>query len=281
MTSTSPSAPSPLTGSTTHRPAARPALLNPTILRIELRRLLRNRRTLVFTFVFPAVMLVFIGSQITGSDDVLGPNAVANVGAYVMASMAVYGAVMATTAAGASVSIERAAGWSRQLRLTPMRPLTHVLVKMTVAVVLGACATLVSFAAGAVSGTAHVRAVAPWWEMALMIVLGSLVFAAFGLFMGYLLPSENAMQYLGPLLAILSILGGLFSGPLPTGSLYGRIAQLTPIYGLSQMAHWPLTLTTSGGHDAFRIGWVVNLVVWGLVFVAGATWRFRRDTARV
>ncbi|QIM21259.1 ABC transporter permease [Phycicoccus sp. HDW14] len=263
------------------RPATRSPLLNPTILRIEMRRLMRNRRTLVFTFVFPAVMLVFIGSQITGSDDSMGPHAVANVGAYVMASMAVYGAVMATTSAGASVSIERAAGWSRQLRLTPMRPLSHVLVKMLVAVVLGAAACLVTFVVGRVSGTAHIASMAPWWQMALVIVVGSLTFAAFGLFMGYLLPSENAMQFLGPLLAILAIFGGLFSGPLPTDSLYGRIAQFTPIYGLSQMAHWPLTLTTEGTHDAFEPGWIANLVVWGVLFALGAVWRFRRDTQRV
>jgi ABC-2 type transport system permease protein len=263
------------------RPATRSPLLNPTILRIEMRRLLRNRRTLVFTFVFPAVMLVFIGSQITGSDDSMGPHAVANVGAYVMASMAVYGAVMATTSAGASVSIERAAGWSRQLRLTPMRPISHVLVKMLVAVVLGAAACLVTFLVGRVSGTAHITAMAPWWQMGLVVVVGSLTFAAFGLFMGYLLPSENAMQFLGPLLAILAIFGGLFSGPLPTDSLYGRIAQFTPIYGLSQMAHWPLTLTTDGTHDAFEIGWAVNLVAWGVIFALGAVWRFRRDTQRV
>ncbi|HMM93817.1 MAG: ABC transporter permease [Micrococcales bacterium] len=271
---------SPLTD-VASRPAPRRTLLNPTVLRIELRRLVRNRRILIFTFVFPAVMLVFIGSQITGQDDVIGPQAVANVGAYVMASMAVYGAVMATTSAGASVSIERAAGWSRQLRLTPARPLSHVLVKMLVAVVLGVCATVVTFVVGAVTGTAHVTAMAPWWQMGVVIVLGSLVFAAFGLFMGYLLPSENAMQFLGPLLAILAIFGGLFSGPLPTDSLYGQIAQYTPIYGLSQLAHWPLTLTTTGAHDPFRMAWVLNLVVWGLVFVAGAVWRFRRDTDRV
>ena len=81
--------------------------------------------------------------------------------------------------------------------------------------------------------------------------------------------------------AILAIFGGLFSGPLPTDSLYGQIAQYTPIYGLSQLAHWPLTLTTTGAHDPFRMAWVLNLVVWGLVFVAGAVWRFRRDTERV
>ena len=39
-----------------------------------------------------------------------------------MISMAVYGAMLATTSGGAMVSIERALGWSRQLRLTPAAP---------------------------------------------------------------------------------------------------------------------------------------------------------------
>ena len=40
--------------------------------------------------------------------------------------------------------------------------------------------------------------------------VGSLVFAAFGLFLGYLLPTENVMQFMGPILALLAFGGGLF-----------------------------------------------------------------------
>jgi ABC-2 type transport system permease protein len=29
------------------------------------------------------------------------------------------------------------------------------------------------------------------------------------------------------------------------------------------------------------MGWIVNLVVWLAIFVAGAAWSLRRDTARV
>ncbi len=263
------------------RPAPRPRLVNPTVLRLELRRLFRNRRSMVFTFVFPALMIVLIGSQLGGQDASLGPGTVADAGAYIMASMATYGAVVATTTTGASVSVERAAGWSRQLRLTPLRPVSHVAVKVIVAVVLGILATAVSFTTGAVTGIAHPGDPALWWQMGLLIVLGALVFAAFGLFMGYLLPAESAMQLLGFVLAVLAILGGLFSGPLSPDTLFGKVAQFTPIYGLNQMVHWPLTLRTDGTHAPFEAAWVVNLVGWGLVFVAGAVWRFRRDTARV
>jgi ABC-2 type transport system permease protein len=263
------------------RPAPRLGGLNRTILFIELRRVLRNRRTMIFTLIFPVVMFLFISGQIKGKDDSMGANVLANVGAYIMVSMAVYGAVMATTAAGASVSIERAAGWSRQLRLTPLSPTAYILLKTLMALIVGILATLVTFAVGALTHKAHIPDATVWVECGVVIMLGALVFAAFGLFMGYLLPAENAMQFLGPILAVLSIFGGIFTGPIDPSSTYGKIAELTPIYGLGQIAHWPLTLTTAGGHDTFKMSWVVNLVVWGVIFVGGATWRFRKDTARV
>ncbi|MEI2778863.1 MAG: ABC transporter permease subunit [Tetrasphaera sp.] len=260
-------------------PAPRSGGITLTILRIELRRILRNKRTLIFTLVFPVVMFLFIASQVTGQDDQMG-TAYANVGAYIMVSMALYGAIMATTAAGASVSIERASGWSRQLRLTPLRPTAYVLMKVVLALVIGIVATLMTFVVGELSGKAHMLG-RTWLEAGTIIIAGSLVFAALGLFMGYLLPSENAMQFLGPILAVLSILGGIFSPPIDPHSTYGHIAALTPVYGYSEIAHWPLTLSHDGSYDSFHFSWVVNLVLWGVVFVAGAAWRFRKDTARV
>ncbi|MFN8097589.1 MAG: ABC transporter permease [Dermatophilaceae bacterium] len=262
------------------RPAPRGGGLNPTVVRIELRRILRNKRTMIFTLIFPVVMFLFISAQISGADDSMGRNVIANVGAYIMVSMALYGAIMATTSAGASVSIERAAGWSRQMRLTPLSPTAYVLMKVLLALIVGSVAALVTFAVGELSGKAHLAGQS-WLECGVIIIAGSLVFAALGLFMGYLLPSDNVMQFLGPILAVLSIFGGIFSAPIDPDSAYGHVAALTPIYGYSQIAHWPLTLTTSGGHDSFHLSWVINLVVWGAVFVAGAAWRFRRDTARV
>jgi ABC-2 type transport system permease protein len=53
------------------------------------------------------------------------------------------------------------------------------------------------------------------------------------------------------------------------------IAKWTPLYGLNQLVHAPLL----GGN--FDIMWAVNVVAWFLLFVAGAVWRFRKDTARV
>lgn len=89
---------------------------NTTLLRLEFRRLTRNRRTMIFTLVMPVVFFLVFGLGQGDDDHGIGHG---NVAAYIMISMALYGAMLATTSGGAMVSIERASGWSRQLRLTP------------------------------------------------------------------------------------------------------------------------------------------------------------------
>ena len=245
--------------------------LNPTLLKLELRRLLRNQRTVVFTLVIPVMFFVLFGvtpSYATKHVD----NSHGNAAAMIMISMAVYGAMLATTATGASVSIERALGWSRQLRLSPLNPAAYVLVKLIMALFIGGISVLAVYVTGIVTRKASMPTSAWIWS-ALIAWVGSLTFAAFGLFMGYLLPGENVMQVLGPGLALLAFLGGLFV-PLDSGSLMQQIGQFTPMYGLNNLVHAPF-------YGRVEAGWVVNVVIWLVVFSSGAVWRFRRDTARV
>jgi ABC-2 type transport system permease protein len=243
--------------------------LNLTLLRLELRRLLRNRRTMVFTLIMPPVFFLIFGTQSSYRAQRVGHG---NVTAYIAVSMAVYGAMLACTGGGATVSVERAQGWSRQLRLTPLTPVAYIAVKALVAMTMGLASVLAVFGVAAVSHASMPLHV--WVECGVVAWLGSLVFAAFGLFMGYLLPAENVMQILGPVLGVLAFAGGLFV-PLRDGSVFATLSQLTPLYGLATVGRLPLT---SDGD-----GWaaLLNLVVWGGLFVAGAAWLFRRDTERV
>ncbi|HEY3531453.1 MAG TPA: ABC transporter permease [Nocardioides sp.] len=243
---------------------------NHTTLAIELKRMLRNRRTMIFTFVMPVLLFLIIGSNAAYSSDREGSG---NVSAYILISMAVYGAVLASTSGGAMVATERALGWSRQLRLTPLSPVAYIVTKSIVALGFGALSVAAVNVAGALNGKADMP-LHVWVTAAVIAWIGSIVFGAFGLFMGYLLPSENVMQILGPVLAGLAAVGGLWF-PISSGSTLGHISACTPIYGLAQLARWPLY----GG--APHAVWVVNLVVWLAIFVAGAAWRMSKDTARV
>ncbi|YAL82147.1 ABC transporter permease [Dermacoccaceae bacterium W4C1] len=241
---------------------------NTTLVRIELRRYLRNRRTMIFALVMPVAFYFLFGT----SDSYAGERAGAgNVAAYIMTSMALYGAMIATAAGGSSVAIERAQGWSRQLRLTPLSSSAYIVTKLIVALLIAAVPVVAVFICGMV-GKADLsmpRAVA----CALLVWIGSAVFAAFGLFVGYLFPGENAMQVMGPLMALLAFGGGLFI-PLPDHGFMHVFSRLTPMWGVAQLVHAPQT-----GWGGF-LGWLANIVVWLAIFISGAAWAFRRDTRR-
>ena len=242
---------------------------NRTLLTIELKRVLRNRRTLFFTLVFPAGLFFAFGGT-TGWDDPAGHG---NVAAYIMVSMALYGAALTAASTGATVALERAVGWSRQLRLTPLSPIAYIVVKALVALVMGALAVAVVNAAGLLQGKPEMPT-GRWVACAVLAVLCTLVFAALGVFVGYLVPGENAMQVLGPGLALMSFLGNVFIPIDDHSSLIWHIAQWTPMFGVAEVTRAPLT---------GELPWyaVVNAVGWLVVFVLGAAWRMSKDTARV
>lgn len=244
---------------------------NLTMLRLEIRRLLRNRRTVIFAIIFPVVFFLAFGLNKAYANDKLAHG---NVSAFVMISMALYGAILATTSGGAMVSIERAAGWSRQLRLTPLSPVAYILIKVLTAMVLGLASVVAVYAVGGLTGKPSMPMYV-WIATAASVWVGSLVFAAFGLFMGYLLPTENVMQFLGLALALLAFAGGLFIPLSQFPQMVQDIAEYTPLYGLNQLVHAPLL---GGGVE---VAWVANAVIWLAIFAGGAIWRFRKDTARV
>jgi ABC-2 type transport system permease protein len=241
---------------------------NLTVLRIELTRMLRNRRTIIFTFVFPAALFLAIGSS-SGWQERAGHG---NVAAYIMVSMALYGAALTAAAGGAMVATERALGWSRQLRLTPLHPAVYISMKGLIALVLGAVAISVVNLVGILQGRAAMPA-SVWVECAVLTLLCTMVFAALGVFVGYLVPGENAMQVLGPGLALLSFLGNVFI-PIDRGTALWDIAAWTPMFGVAEVSRAPLT-------DELPWYAVLNAVVWLGIFVAGAAWRMSKDTARV
>lgn len=242
---------------------------NATILRIELMRMLRNRRTIVFTLILPAALMLAFGGQ-SGWQDKAGSG---NVAAYILVSMALYGAALTSAASGAMVALERALGWSRQLRLTPLKPVAYILVKAVVALVMGALAIAAVNVIGLLQGKASMPAHI-WIASAIVALFCTLTFAALGVFVGYIVPGENAMQILGPGLALMSFLGGLFIPLSQYAHPVRLVAYWTPMYGVAEVARAPLT---------HQLPWyaVVNAVGWFALFVAGAAWRMSKDTARV
>ena len=242
-----------------------PVSFSPTYLALEIRRTFRNRRTLIFLLIMPVLFFELFGSGYHTSD----PEAFA----YVMVSMAVYGAMIATTSTGAQVAVERSQGWTRQLRLTPLRPTGYVLIKLATAFVLGVVPIVIVLTVGALQGAE--LDLGQWIRVAALAWLCSLVFAAFGLCMGYLFPAENVMQFIGPLLGLMSFFGGLFEPLDQMPQALQNIAPWMPTYSVGLVARSPII---GSGLTLVHVG---GLVLWTAIFGLGTALLFRRDTGRV
>jgi ABC-2 type transport system permease protein len=251
------------------RSAARAGAIR-TYLRLELRRMLRDRRTLLFSLLVPPAVFLWAGASADNATTQIGPGT--NLTASLLVSIALFGALLTASSGGAGVAVERAQGWPRQLRLTPLEPWAYVLVKVLASMVLGAASVLVTFAAGWFGGAQ--MPTSAWVLCALIAWSGSLVFGAFGLLMGYLLPTESVLKLLNLIVAALSFAGGLFL-PFRDGTPMAAVSQVMPTYGLAELARAPL------GGGSFEVVAVVNVVAWAVIFFAAAAWRFRKDTARV
>jgi ABC-2 type transport system permease protein len=264
MSSRAPVAPRPLDA----RQAPPLGGFNMTFLAIEIRRLVRNRRTVLVTLVVPVVLFLLLKAR----KGAVLPGGIAFTAAATMVGIAVYGAMLAATSGGARVSIERALGWSRQLRLTPLRPAAYIAIKLVTAMLLGLVSVAVVYIVGAVDGVQ--MTLSTWISTGFLAWAASFVFAAFGLFMGYLLPSENVMQVIGPILGVFSLFGGLFIPISLLPSAMQDIAPYMPTYGVAAIARFPLI-----GGD-FDPAWLLSVVVWTSAFAAAAMLLFRRDTSR-
>jgi ABC-2 type transport system permease protein len=239
---------------------------NLTAIVLDVRRVLRNRRTLMFTLVFPNLFFYLFG--LAGSRQRGGPGGLA----LIMLNMAVYGAMTSTTSGGAAVALDRSLGWSRQLRLTPLAPAAYIAMKVVVSMVLAAMAIGSTYAFGAANGV-HLTA-SQWLLCALASWGASFVFAAFGLFMGFLLPSDNVMQFVGPMLAVMAMFGGIFIPLKALPQTLQDVARWTPMFGVGTLARSPVT----GEITAWALS---SVILWTLAFGVGAMALFRRDTQRV
>jgi ABC-2 type transport system permease protein len=241
-----------------------------TVLRLEVRRLLRNRRTMILAIAIPVIFFLGFGRNGAYVHQSIGRG---NVTAFEMISIALFGAVFATATGGAMVSIERTLGWSRQLRVTPLSPAAYIAIKMLTSLTLAAGAVGAVYLVGLATNQASMPSDL-WAITGICVWIGSLLFSAFGLFIGYLLPSENVTQILSLILMLCSFAGGLFIPVSHFPHTDATLAKFTPLYGLNELVHYPLV----GG--AFTWLWVLNLAMWLAAFVFGAVWKFRQDTAR-
>jgi ABC-2 type transport system permease protein len=249
--------------------------MNLTYLRIDLVRQLRDVGNVAFVVGLPVAMYIIFGSTFGAGDESVGNG---NVKFYVMTSMAVYGASVATTAVAGMAAIELLQGWGRQLGLTRMRPAGYVGTKVVVALVVAAGGVAAVLVAGSLTGA---RADSPWvWAATFLIAwLGSALFALYGLAVAQTFKSESAVSVAAAGLVLLAFFGNLF---VPLSGTMLDVARFTPMYGYAGLVRYPLTegWAVDGPRDAWG-GLIAGYVVWAVIFALVAIWAVRRGRRRL
>jgi ABC-2 type transport system permease protein len=242
-----------------------------TLIALEIRRTLRNKKFMFFSVIYPsALFLMIAGTQ--GNAKV--PDSGLTMPLFVMVAMASFGA-LTTVLMGNSERIakEREKGWVRQLRLTSLPGRGYVLAKIAGSAVVTLPAIVIVFVVAAAAKGVRLDS---WQWIALTAVIwaGSIVFAALGVALGYVVSGDAVRPVTMIVYFGLSILGGLW---MP--------ATLYPQW-LQNIAEWLPTHAYAALGQAIELGGaphakdVAILAGYFLLFAGGAAWLYRKDALK-
>jgi ABC-2 type transport system permease protein len=238
--------------------------------RYELLRTLRNRRFFLLSLGFPLVLYFVIVSPNRHVRDFDGSGI--SFALYYMVGLASFGTMSAMLSCGGRIAAERAVGWNRQLRITPLSPRAYFRVKVLTGYMMAVISLLALYAAGISLGV-HLS-VDEWLKMTGLILVGLVPFAALGILLGHLLTPDSIGPAMGGGISLLALLGGTWF-PLAKHGFLHDLAQSIPSYWLVQASHVAL-----GGRPWSALGWIV-MAAWTVVLGALAARAYRRDTHRI
>jgi ABC-2 type transport system permease protein len=221
-----------------------------THVRYELLRSFRNRLTYATPLLLPLVLYYSVAS---GNRHALASGI--SFPLYFMTGMAAYGGMFAAVAPGARLARDRARGWTRQLRITPLRARTDYLAKVLAAYMVALPAMVLLFLAGVSFGVR--LGAAEWLEMT-----------------GLLLVGDALVPAIGGLVVFFALFGGAFGSFFNSGVMLA-VVKLLPSFWLVQAGKAALVLG-----DWPAEGWTV-VACWTAALIPLAVLAYRHDTGGV
>jgi ABC-2 type transport system permease protein len=233
--------------------------------RAEVNRLRRNRRYFLFTLLLPVVLYLIIAKQ--------GQNAYGiQFTAYYMVAMAVLGAFSGALNGNAiRISEERKQGWIRQLRLTPLPANAYVVAKVLTSMATTVPSVAIVLLLGRFYGGVHLAAWM-WLAVGFTVWLGSTIFAALAVAIGYRFPPDQVQAITTLIFFGFAILGGIW---FPLGGALQKIGEVTPTYETVKISS-----DVIGGFTV-PYGLVAGLLIWLVVFAGLATLAVRATAETV
>ena len=240
-----------------------------TYTRFELLRVIRSRRFVFLALGFPVALYYAIAAPNRHESNLAQTGISAPL--YFMVGLAAFGTMNAMMSTGARIAAERAVGWNRQLRITPLSTRDYFRAKVLTGYAMASLTLAVLFVAGATLGVS--LSAGAWVRMTVLILIGLIPFAAFGILLGHVLTPDSIGPTLGGATAFFAFLGGAWF-PITSGVLK-TIAESIPSYWLVQAAHIGV-----GGNGWSVEGWL-TVAAWTVVLAALARRAYYRDTRRV
>lgn len=239
--------------------------MNRTYGRLEVIRSFRSVQFLVFALGTPLIFFFVLDGTYRGDD--LGR---ISSHAYIMVSMATFGAMSPAFGMGGRIAVERTSGWNRQLRLTSMRGRDYVAGKIVGGFAVGLPSMLLVFLVGAALGHVHLG-VSRWALVVVAILLSLVPIAILGVWLGYILPADNVQMISSSVYALLALLGGLWIPVAALPSWLEHVCKASPVFWTAEAGRRVLEDGTPGWRA------VAVLLAWAAVFAVLADRAYRRD----
>ncbi|WP_240157372.1 ABC transporter permease [Pseudonocardia broussonetiae] len=209
-----------------------------------LRAILREPTALVFSVLMPvgfyALFTSVFGGQQTSDGLPFAATSIAGYGAFGVVSVMLLNP-------GIGVAEDRTRGWLR-VKMVSATPLGVTLAARVLAALPYALGVVLAMGAASLLVAGPVLDLGTWVRLVVVLVVGSLPFALFGLAVGFVASSNAAAAILNAVLFPMVLASGLW---VPLELLPGflqAVAPFLPTYHLAQLAQAQLTGAPAGGH---------------------------------
>jgi len=231
--------------------------------RYEVLRNFRNWRFFFLALAFPLVLYFIIGTanrhvRFNGTSFPL----------YFMVAMATLGTMAGVLGSAAIIATERSSGWTRQMRITPLRTGAYFGAKVLNAYLRA----LLTIALMCLAGTAlGVRlSAAEWLTVIGLLLVGLVPFVVLGILLGHLIGPDSSALAVGGIVTLFALLGGVYGFQIATSGPIFDIIEALPSYWLVQAGK------TALGHGSWPAeGWIV-IAAWTAVLTVIAVFVYQR-----
>jgi ABC-2 type transport system permease protein len=227
----------------------------------------RNREAAFFSFLFPIILLVLLGS-VYGNEDIEGVRG----STYLLAGLIGYG-VAATAFASLAITlvVRREAGLLKRVRGTPLSPLTYL------AAVIGSMVTVIALQAAAQVLIGRFVLDAAWpaspGSFVVVLMMGAAAFAALGLAVTtFVRTGEGSSAVVNAIYLPMAFISGAFFSPRELPRFLEVVSEALPLTYLLRLIRSTFIegelLTSSPGA-------IAAVLVWGFVGLVVAARMFR------